>query len=100
LKVLQESMESQDLQDAMVVLVLMEFLEQPDLLVHLGQQAKQVLPVLQVKMARLDLQGLQVQLALPVQQAPPVQQVRQVRQVRKVRKVRQDVMGKMQLSIQ
>jgi hypothetical protein len=81
-------MESQDLQDAMVVLVLMEFLEQPDPQAHLAQRVKQVLPVLQVKMARLDLQGLQVQLALPVPQVPQdllVQQVRKVQQVEMVK---------------
>jgi hypothetical protein len=74
----------------MVVLVLMEFLEQPDLLVHLAQQ---VLPVLQVKMAQLDLQGLQVQLALPVQR------VLQVLPVLLVRKENGDCPGKMQLCI-
>jgi hypothetical protein len=55
---------------------------------------KQVLPVLQVKMARLDLQGLQVQLALRVQQ------VLQDLPVQQVRKVQQDATGKMQLSTQ
>jgi hypothetical protein len=86
-------MESQDLQDAMVVLVLMEFLEQPDPQAHLAQQVKQVLPVLQVKMARLDLQGLRVQLALPVQQ------VLQDLPVLRARKENGDCPGKMQLCI-
>jgi hypothetical protein len=83
-------MESQDLQDAMVVLVLMEFLEQPDPQAHLAQRVQ---PVLQVKMAQLDLQGLQVQLALPVQQ------VLRDLPVLLVRKENGDCPGKMQLCI-
>jgi hypothetical protein len=80
--------------------VLMEFLERPDPQARLAQR---VLPVLQVKMAQLDLQGLQVQLALRVLQVQLDLQVLldlQAQLAPQGRKVPQDETGKMQLFTQ
>jgi hypothetical protein len=76
------------LQDVMDVSVLMEFLEHPDLQAHLAQRVKQVLPVLQVKMAQLDLQGLRVQLALLVLRVRPDLPVLRVRKEQQVEMVK------------